>query len=107
MTPLSHIGLPWFRREHFARVQHLVEVGRVNHERPGAYDEWLAYAHRISDRFNRNGTTVVRVEIEPEQFTTWCAAEGREANTDACAEFASRRAAEVFVGLRQEDTFDE
>lgn len=52
------------------------------------FKDWLEAAQRLEQSQQRQGFTVVRVALDPEQFVAWCRETGVEPGSKARGEFA-------------------
>lgn len=69
----------WFTRRNYARHRALDPAGL-----PATFDEWLAHVGQQ----RRRQDPIVRVVIDPVQFSAWCRAASREADASARTAFA-------------------
>lgn len=74
------LGMVWYKPEHFDRLMGMFEDRDKLH---GTYAQWLAAAEHGYRLYSSQGTRVVRVCIDPDQFAEWCKAKG--ANLDSTA----------------------
>ncbi|EEK7563456.1 hypothetical protein II39_24425, partial [Salmonella enterica subsp. enterica serovar Dublin] len=51
---------------------------------PDDYRDWLIRFNQMIDRYERSGIEVIKVEIEPNEFSIWCLANGCEISTKSC-----------------------
>jgi len=87
---ISAAGIPWYRREQYARVLEVMEDANLLSP---TYDEWLERAEQAFKRVERQGVIAHKVEIDPETFPIWCRARGLNVNADARIQFANHHAA--------------
>lgn len=85
------IGITWYRREDYARLQALFPDGDKIAD---TYEDWVKQAENIAGRMTLEGFTVVKAYISPKTFPAWCKARGFEmdakARTEWSREFAER-----------------
>ncbi|EGG1850480.1 hypothetical protein IM140_004590 [Salmonella enterica subsp. enterica serovar Dublin] len=99
MTPRP-ISVFWFKNlEPYESCKEILTDSWVL---PDDYRDWLIRFNQMIDRYERSGIEVIKVEIEPNEFSIWCLANGCEISTKSCNDFA------VFHGsskaLRDRDT---
>lgn len=69
----SAVGIGWYRPETYKPCLSIFDDAS---DLPHTFDEWLALAKKTEAQLKRQGMKVVRVEMDPETFLKWCAAEG-------------------------------
>jgi hypothetical protein len=89
------LAVPWYRFETFARLRAIFDDADKIH---GTYEEWFAYADAFRKREEGRGVRVICVDIEPEEFSQWCRANGIKLDADARHRFASVMAYRIVTG---------
>ena len=89
------VGMAWYRPETFARLRAMFEDGEKLHR---TYEEWLAAAETGRKSMEAKRVRVVCVDIDPDQFPKWCAANGMKLNDEARNRYASMVAYKVAIG---------
>lgn len=89
--PSNIIGLAWYTKENYAKV---VSISKDGHVFARRYEDWLAAAEKQISRFEAQGFTVVKAEIDPETFPAWCAAHGVDVDAKGRTMFGSWKAEE-------------
>ena len=80
------IGLVWFRREDWLSLLQMFP------DRDGMqddYDSWLADVCDLERTLKRQGHTVTRVIVTPDELAAWCALHGLTPIASARAEYVS------------------
>ncbi|EEA1843686.1 hypothetical protein GKG76_00625 [Salmonella enterica] len=99
MTPRP-ISVFWFKN--LDQYESCKEILTDSWVLPDDYRDWLIRFNQMIDRYERSGIEVIKVEIEPNEFSIWCLANECEISTKSCNDFA------VFHGsskaLRDRDT---
>jgi hypothetical protein len=91
------VGMAWFKPENFVRLRAMFEDGHKLHR---TYPEWLKAAEAGCDTFEKRGVTVVRVDIDPDQFPEWCKSKGLQLNAAARTEYANFIAYKTITGVQ-------
>jgi hypothetical protein len=73
------IGMPWYTREDHPRILEIMVDA----------DEFLAAAERGERDLQRQGHTVIRAIIKPDEFLVWCREKGLRPDAYARSEFAA------------------
>jgi len=81
-------GVAWFALGDWGEIS---DVVLDSHNLGDAYDAWRANAHDRINRLEEEGFTVQKIEIEPEEFTTWCRFRGQSPNTTAVRLYVAER----------------
>jgi hypothetical protein len=68
---------------------------------PDTHAEWLRYSEYFERRMRKIGRNVVRVDLDLEEFRTWCRSEGRELDAGARQAFAESRVPAAIVRPRR------
>jgi|688.fasta_scaffold405876_1 hypothetical protein len=86
------VGISWFRPETYDVCMSIFSDAN---DLPDTYEDWLQLAKQVEKQVASQGMKVVRVDIDPETFPKWCAANGL-ANLDKHARsmFGSAKALE-------------
>ena len=67
------VGISWFRPETYDAC---MSVFSDSDDLPDTYKDWLALAEQAERQVASQGMKVVRVDIDPNAFPKWCAANG-------------------------------
>jgi hypothetical protein len=67
------VGVPWYSRVDYPRILAIMEDAATL---APSYDGWLVAAQNNEAEARRAGIEVVRVPLDPETFTRWCADRG-------------------------------
>ena len=83
----SAIGVPWFRRESYDRIQSL-----PGSDLRDSFEQWEERAHRMFNVMYAAGQPVTRVVLEPEELRAFAEEIGADAITASVrAELANRK----------------
>lgn len=89
IKPPRTIGISWFNFSSYNwALEHMADANIL----PRTYDDWLEQAVINLSEAKSQGFAIVQVEIQPEEFSTWCAARGMNLDASARSLFASLRA---------------
>lgn len=80
------VGMAWYRPETFAQLRRMFEDGHKLHR---TYEEWFAAAETGRKSFESKGVRVFCVDIDPNEFPSWCKAQGLKLNAEARNRYAS------------------
>ncbi|HED1416057.1 TPA: hypothetical protein R4S01_002905 [Enterobacter hormaechei subsp. steigerwaltii] len=80
------ISVYWFKNRD--QYDSCIELLTDSWVLPDDYRDWLIRFNQMIDRYERSGIEVIKVEIEPNEFTNWCLANGCEISTKSCNDFA-------------------
>ena len=80
------VGVPWYAKEHYPQIRAIMEDA---HTLAPTYETWAMAAENNEAEARRAGVEVVRVPIEPETFTRWCADRGVPRTRTARVEFVN------------------
>lgn len=95
------VGIPWYEEQHYARLRQLFKDGA---NLPETFAGWLKSAEKAVDEIKRKGgITVLKVNIDPDEFPAWCGAHGHDVDARARLAFANRKAYE-FASTRQDES---
>jgi hypothetical protein len=72
------VGIAWYQPENFERIRAMYEDGYMLQS---TYSEWLATAELGFLHYQSQGINVVKVDIDPEEFPRWCAAQRLRMNS--------------------------
>ncbi len=88
MSQVSHpIGVPWFRRESYDRIQNL-----PGSDLKDSFEQWQERADRMYNVMHSAGQSMTRVLLEPDELRAFAAEIGAEAITASVrAELANRK----------------
>ena len=70
----------WYHRKHYSGLRLLLDDGA---RLPPTYEEWYIEAEVRESILQARGTRVVRVYIEPLEFTEWCTSQGYNLDANA------------------------
>lgn len=88
------VGMAWFKRENYERLLSIFEDSDKLH---GTYDEWLAAAENGRKFLEAKGWRVVCVDTDPDDFSKWCIAHGKNFDADARQSFANEMAFQLVL----------
>jgi hypothetical protein len=71
--PLPVVGAYWFNEEDYPALLKLFDDGE---KMPPTWKEWLKIAEEMEQGLKAYGHVVMRVNIDPNVFSAWCAAHG-------------------------------
>jgi hypothetical protein len=93
---LPHVlGIPWYTAESYAACLALFEDAA---KLPAVYEDWIARAKAREQAEVAAGHRVIRIVVEPVEFSRWCAEHGyAHINADARGNFAAIRAGEIVL----------
>jgi len=97
---IQAVGMSWYKRENFERLRRVLEDGHVLHR---TFDEWLRDAEIGRKRQEAKGVRVVCVDIDPDTFPGWCAANGKRVNAQGRMDYANLIAYQVLTGVQPPD----
>jgi hypothetical protein len=84
-APIRTIGIPWYDRADYSVVRSIMVDPHIL---APTYDLWLAAALNNESVAQQAGLRVVRVPIQPDEFTQWCAEQGLALDGGARAKYA-------------------
>jgi len=73
------IGIAWFKDE--ATYRRALAIFTDPENMPASFEDWKALVGRECGLIKGSGNVALRVDIDPETFTAWCAARGYVANS--------------------------
>lgn len=91
--PIRAVGIPWYRREDYARVRKLFKDGD---QFPATFDHWLKAAEKTKQVYEADGYIVLKAYIDPSTFPVWCKTRGLDIDANARTEFGSWFAAQAY-----------
>lgn len=97
---IQAVGMAWYKREHFERLRAVFEDGHVLHR---SFDEWLRDAEKGRKGLEAKGVRVVCVDIDPDAFPAWCAANGQRVNAEGRTKYANLITYKVLTGVEPPD----
>jgi hypothetical protein len=97
---ISRVGLPWYQEHHYDKLQTLLSDGARLHP---TFAAWLDAATKTEQHLARQGHHVVRVDIDPVVFISWCARYGIAPDSQARIRYANDRAYQAEYDARFED----
>ncbi|HHT2660938.1 TPA: hypothetical protein ACTYSP_000496 [Citrobacter freundii] len=80
------ISVFWFKNR--AQYDSCKEVLTDSWVLPDDYRDWLIRFNQMIERYERSGIQVIKIEIEPNEFSVWCLSNGCEISTKSCNDFA-------------------
>ena len=80
------VGVPWYRREDYPEILATMEDA---HTLAPTYEGWLMAAENNEAEARRAGVRVLRVPLDPETFTRWCADRGSPRTRASRVEFVN------------------
>ena len=92
---VSIMGLAWYRPEDYSRLLQLFSDAK---NLPATYEDWLKRAELGEQKFSKDGMRVVRVIVDPEEFTRWCESLGCDFDSKARIRFVNERVANIARG---------
>lgn len=90
---ISALAVPWYRREHYARIREMMEDG---HLLPATFDKWLYRAEKALEQAVNKGVIPVKAYLDPEPFVSWCRERNLRLDSDARNQFAASVAAALY-----------
>lgn len=93
-APARRIGLPWYSREDYPRIRAMMSD---RHNLAPTYDSWLAAAENNESVGQQAGLQVIRIMIEPEAFTRWCAEKDVEPDSAARRDYAAEKNSQITI----------
>lgn len=85
-SPARRIGLPWYKAEDYPSILALMAD---RHVFASTYTQWLMAAQNNEMVAQQAGIEIVRVLIEPEPFSRWCAARALTPSSAARMEYVA------------------
>lgn len=96
----SSVAMAWYKRENFERLRRVFEDAHVLHR---SFDEWLRDAEKGSKGLEAKGVGVICVDIDPDAFPVWCAANDLRVNAQGRTNCANLIAYKVLTGAQPPD----
>ena len=81
------IGIAWFKDEAIYKRALAIFTDREN--MPASFEDWKALVGRQRELIKAGGNVALRVDIDPETFTAWCASRGYVANSQGRIAFVN------------------
>lgn len=89
----SAMGMLWFTQENYLQF---LEIFEDASELPQSFDKWIAIAKNTERDLQQHGQRVIRIEVEPEEFSGWCASRGHvHVGREVRAEFGNWKVHEI------------
>jgi len=85
-------GIAWFERTDYDRLLALFED---RDQYPPNHDEWLGWAEAAAAKLVIAGEPVVRIKLDPDEFSAWCKRNGLKVDSQARSRFAAERVARI------------
>ena len=83
---LRVVGVVWYREADWPRLRALfADADKL----PDTYAEWLASAEGLLAQLRRDRIPAQRVPLDPDTFSSWCAARGLAPDAQARSQYAS------------------
>jgi hypothetical protein len=86
------VGMAWYRPEDYDRLRATLADGA---KLPASYDAWRISAEQVEATVSQSGVAVLRVQVEPEAFATWCEQHGLATDGAARARYANEAAEQL------------
>jgi hypothetical protein len=80
------VGIPWFKPDSFSAARAVMADGAAL---PEQYGDWLREAEGVRAEAEDAGHHVLKVMIEPKEFSLWCRARNIPADAKARVRFAN------------------
>lgn len=88
-------GIAWYKPSTYAKC---LEIFDDAADLPDSFDSWFPKAQAIEQDLRNQGMEVIRVEIDPDTFPEWCAANGiAKLDKDARMHYGNLKAHEYLV----------
>jgi len=81
------IGIAWFKDE--ATYRRALAIFTDPGNMPAGFEDWKALVGRQCELIRGSGNVALRVDIDPETFTAWCASRGHVANSQGRIAFVN------------------
>ncbi len=78
-------AMVWYREEDW---QGLLDIFSDVDLLPATYEDWLSKANENLETAKKSGDVVVKVYIDPSNFSSWCAKRGKKLDAEARTQFA-------------------
>jgi hypothetical protein len=92
---IKAMGMAWYHESDYVRLREKLFVdGAKLHP---TYSQWLQAATLGFERFKSEGNIVEKIFIIPDEFSAWCAANGRQLNAEARMRFVNEAVAKKYV----------
>jgi len=85
----QNLALAWYSEEDY---EDILGMMADRDDLPDTYQEWLDLSLAMENELFREGYQVVRIMIQPKQFSSWCAIQGLRPNGRARSQFAAKQA---------------
>ncbi len=79
------IGIPWCREENYPTF---VAIFEDRKDLPATWEEFAKAAQETEDHWKAQGSSTVRVYIDPHTFPAWCQSKGCRIDSKARNKFA-------------------
>ncbi|MDN7913708.1 hypothetical protein [Burkholderia cepacia] len=98
MNGQSSTSMPWISQGNYESFRKILIDGATL---PIRYEEWRTHVQRRIDMLAAQGHAMVKVDVDPDLFTTWC----RERSVPISSQSCSRYAMEVMAlrAAREQD----
>jgi hypothetical protein len=73
------VGVYWIDEEDYPALLRIFDDGN---KMPGTWREWLKMAEEMERGLTSYGHVVLRVRIDPDTFTDWCASHGATSSSE-------------------------
>jgi len=84
--PLPVVGAYWIDEEDYPAIRELFDDGN---RMPLTWKEWLKMAEEMKRGLESYGHVVMRVRIDPQTFSDWCAVHGAGPSREARKRFVA------------------
>jgi len=85
-------GIVWYNNEVIYR--RALAIFEDAFDMPSTYEDWKVEITKTAKKFKRDGWVLIRAELEPETFVTWCKARGLKIDAKARVTFGDETAQE-------------
>jgi hypothetical protein len=83
--PKSVLGMPWYTSQNYDECLRLMGDREIL---PSEYLSWLEHVGKVADDARDAGFIVIKVFIDPQEFSAWCRARGLHTDGEARTKFA-------------------
>jgi hypothetical protein len=81
------VGIAWFKDE--ATYRRALAIFTDSDNMPASFEDWKALVERQRELIKDSGNVALRVDIDPETFTAWCASRGYRPNSQGRIAFVN------------------
>lgn len=91
--PPPAVGVYWIHEEHYLA---LLKVFPDGHKMPPTWEEWQKMALEMEQGLKAYGHVVMRVHIDPDSFSDWCATHGTSPGSEGRKKFVAAAVTERY-----------